>query len=62
MDFVEINKLTQKKKVHEAEIRLYELLDLTKEQSTTLVLQALRKQYGLQKTVKIIRGLGIKKL
>ena len=62
MDIVEINKLTQKKKVHEAEIRLYELLDLTKNQSTTLVLYALRKQYGLQKTVKIIHGLGVKKL
>lgn len=62
MDFVEINKLTQKKKVYEAEIRLYELLDLTKDQATTLVLQALRKQYGLQKTVKIIHGLGVKHL
>ena len=62
MDFVEINKLTQKKKVKDAEIRLYELLDLTKDQSTTLVLHALRKQYGLQKTVKIIHGLGVKHL
>ena len=62
MDIVEINKLTQKKKVKDAEIRLYELLDLTKDQSTTLVLYALRKQYGLNKTVKIIHGLGVKKL
>lgn len=62
MDIVEINKLTQKKKVKNAEIRLYELLDLTKDQSTTLVLYALRKQYGLNKTVKIIHGLGVKKL
>lgn len=62
MDFVEINKLTQKKKVKEAEIRLYELMDLDKDQATTLVLQALRKQYGLQKTVKIIHGLGVKHL
>ena len=54
--------MTQKKKVKDAEIRLYELLDLTKDQSTTLVLQALRKQYGLQKTVKIIHGLGVKNL
>lgn len=62
MDIIEINKMTQRKKVYDAEVRLNELLSLTKEQSTTLVLQALRKQYGLQKTVKIIRGLGIKKL
>lgn len=62
MDFVEINKLTQRKKVHDAEIRLYELLDLTKDQATVLVLQALRKQYGLKNTVKIIHGLGVKHL
>lgn len=62
MDFVEINKLTQRKKVHDAEIRLHELLDLTKEQSLTLVLNACRKQYGLSKTVKIVHGLGVKNL
>lgn len=62
MDIVEINKLTQKKKVHEAEIRLYELLNLSKDQSLTLVLNACRKQYGLQKTVKIIHGLGVQKI
>lgn len=62
MDIVEINKLTQKKKILESEIRLYELLDLTKEQSLTLVLNACRKQYGLSKTVKIVHGLGVKNL
>lgn len=62
MDIVEINKLLQKKRVHDAEIRLYELLDLTKEQSLILVLQACRKQYGLSKTVKIVHGLGVKNL
>lgn len=62
MDIVEINKMTQKKKVHEAEIRLYELLNLTKEQSLILVLHALKKQYGLNKTVKIVHGLGVKNI
>lgn len=62
MDIVEINKLTQKKKVHESEIRLFELLELTKEQSLILVLNACRKQYGLSKTVKIVHGLGVKNL
>lgn len=62
MDFVEINKMTQRSKVHESEIRLHELLDLTKEQSLTLVLNACRKQYGLAKTVKIVHGLGVKNL
>lgn len=62
MDIVEINKKTQKKKVHEAEIRLFELLELTKDQSLTLILNACKKQYGLSKTVKIVHGLGVKKL
>lgn len=62
MDIVEINKMTQKKKIYESEIRLYELLDLTKEQSLTLILNACRKQYGLAKTVKIVHGLGVKNL
>lgn len=62
MDIVEINKMTQRSKVHESEIRLYELLDLTNEQSLTLVLNACRKQYGLSKTVKIVHGLGVKGL
>lgn len=62
MDIVEINKLTRKKDVHAAEIRLYELLDLTKDQSLILVLNACRKTYGLNKTVKIIHGLGVKRL
>lgn len=62
MDIVEINKMTQRKKVHEAEIKLYELNQLTKDQSLVLVLQALRKTYGLSRTVKIIHGLGVKNL
>lgn len=62
MDIVEINKLTQKKKVYESEIRLHELLNLTKEQSMILVLYACRKQYGLAKTVKIVHGLGVKNI
>lgn len=62
MDIVEINKLTNKRKVFECEIRLNELLNLTKEQSLILVLNACRKQYGLSKTVKIVHGLGVKNL
>lgn len=59
MDLIEINKLTQRKKVYDAEIKLYELNELSQDQATTLVLQALRKTYGLSKTVKIIHGLGV---
>lgn len=62
MDIVEINKMTQRKKVRSAEDRLYELYNLTKDEATILVLNACRNTYGLNKTVKIIHGLGIKKL
>ena len=62
MDFVEINKLTQEKKTAVARNNLYNLSNITKEDSTTLVLYACRKMYGLKNTVKIIHGLGVDKL
>lgn len=62
MDIVEINKLRQKKKVGSALDHLYELCDLTKEESLTLILNACCKEYGLMKTVKIVHGLGVKGL
>lgn len=61
MDIIEINKKTQKKKVAVAEQKLFEVGNkLTTDQSLILVLQACKKYYGLQKTVKIIHGLGVK--
>lgn len=62
MDLIEINKMTQRKKVYSAESTLYELNELSQDEATTLVLQALRKTYGLTKTVKIIHGLGVEHL
>ena len=62
MDLIEINKMTQRKRVYAAESTLYELNELSKDEATTLVLQALRKTYGLTKTVKIIHGLGVQHL
>lgn len=61
MDLIEINKKTQKKKVESAEQKLYEVGNqLSQDHSLILVLQACKKYYGLQKTVKIIHGLGVK--
>lgn len=62
MDFVEINKYTQEKKVRSARDNMYNLSNMTKQDSTVLVLYACRKLYGLKNTVKIVHGLGIKKL
>lgn len=62
MDIVEINKLTQRKRLGSAEDHLYELCNLTKDESLVLVLNACRKTYGLSKTVKIVHGLGVKNL
>lgn len=62
MDFVEINKATTEKKIRSARDNMYNLSEITKQESTALVLYACKKMYGLRNTVKIIRGLGIKKL
>lgn len=62
MDIVEINKYTQDKKVRSARDNLYNLSNITKNDSTILVVYACRKMYGLRNTVKIIHGLGVKNL
>lgn len=62
MDIVEINKKVRKKSVDLCTDHLYELCELTKDESLTLILYACKKQYGLNKTVKIIHGLGVKHL
>ena len=62
MDIVEINKFTQEKRVKISRDNLYNLSKITKDDSTRLVLYACRKMYGLNNTVKIVHGLGIKKL
>lgn len=62
MDIVEINKYTQERKVRSARDNLYNLSNITKNDSTILVVYACRKMYGLRNTVKIVHGLGVKKL
>lgn len=62
MDIVEINKRSGNKLVLSARNNLYNCKNIDKEDSLTLILYACKKLYGLQKTVKIIHGLGVKNL
>lgn len=62
MDIVEINKRTLRKYTDPALDHLFELSNLTKDESLTLILYACKKYYGLNKTVKIVHGLGVKNL
>lgn len=62
MDIVEINKLTQRKRVGSATDRLYELGKITKEDAVILIAYALRKEYGVIKTAEILHGIGVERL
>lgn len=62
MDIVQINKMTQKKKVRSAENHLYNLGKITKYDATILVVNAVCKEYGIFRTADIIHGLGVDKI
>ena len=62
MDIVEINKRTQSKNVKPAIDHLYNNVSITKDESLTIILHTLKSVYGINRTIKIIRGLGVKKL
>ena len=62
MDIVEINKLTQKKRVDLALQHMCNLSKLTNADAISLVLVACKKEYGLRVTTNIIHALGVKKL
>lgn len=62
MDIIEINKRTGNRVVLSSRNALYGDKVLNKEDSLTLILYACKKMYGLQKTVKIVHGLGVKNL
>lgn len=62
MDFIEINKRTGNKYIFSASDNLYSHKEINKEDALTLILYACKKTFGLQKTVKIIHGLGVKNL
>lgn len=62
MDFVEINKLTQKKRRSAAEDHLMKLSNLTKEDCVVIIAWLLRREYGTRLTVEVIHTLGVKNL
>lgn len=62
MDFVEINKLTQRKRVRSAEDHLMKLSNLTKEDCVTIIAALLKREYGIRLTVEVIHTLGVKNL
>ena len=62
MDFIEINKLTQNKRVNRSRDNLYNLSKLSSEDSVVLICYACKKLYGVGCTAKILHGLGIKDL
>lgn len=62
MDIIEVNKRTGNKFVFSARNNLFNHKAIDKEDSLTLILYACKKMYGLQKTVKIVHGLGVKNL
>lgn len=62
MDIIEINKRTGNKYILPASDNLYNSKEINKEDALTLVLYSCKKTFGLQKTVKIVHGLGVKNL
>ena len=61
MDIIELNKITQKKKVDSAEKKMLSK-DITKEEALCLIVNALKRVYGIRATVNIVHGLGVKNL
>lgn len=62
MDFVEINKFTQEKKVRSSRDQMYNLSNLPKEDSLRLIIYACKRMYGIKNTAKIIHGIGVDKI
>lgn len=62
MDFVEINKFTQEKKVRSSRDQMYILSNLPKEDSLRLIIYACKRMYGIKNTAKIIHGIGVDKI
>jgi hypothetical protein len=62
MDFVEINKFTQDKRVHESRDLMYKLVKIPKIDSLRLIVYACKKMYGVKNTAKILHGIGVDKI
>ena len=62
MDFIEINKLTQFKKVQAASDKLYSNKTIDSYDAVILISYACKKLYGVKNTAKLIHSLGVKDL
>lgn len=63
MDFIQINKATQSKKVMSARNKLYSTGNgFNKYDALILVIDSLKKIYGIGLTAKIIHTLGVDKI
>lgn len=62
MDFVQINKATQSKKVMTARNHLYSGTGFNKYDALILVVDSLKKIYGIRLTARIIHTLGVDKI
>lgn len=62
MDFVQINKFTQSKKVKSARDSLYNEKNLSKIDALILITASLKSLYGARLTAKIIYSLGVEKI
>ena len=61
MDYVEINKFTQDKRIAESRNKLY-ARKLDKVDALRLIVYACKKMYGINHTAKIIKALGVEKI
>lgn len=61
MDFVEINRFTQERKVKQSRDLLYSK-NLNKMEALRLVIYALKRMYGTQNTAVILHKIGVEKI
>ena len=61
MDFIEINRFTQEKKVTDSRNKLYNA-KIDKVDALRLIVYASKRLYGISNTSKIIHALGVDKI
>lgn len=61
MDYIEINKFTQEKKVTASRHKMYQK-EMNKVDALRLIVYACKRMYGISNTSKIIHSLGVKSI
>ena len=62
MDYIQINKITQNKIVMQAKNELYNDKYICKTSALILIVDSLKKIYGVRLTAKLLHGLGVEKI